>query len=324
VKLIRGQHNLRPGYRGCVLTIGNFDGLHLGHQAVLAQLIEKSQQLGLPGYIAIFEPYPQEYFASQGRVKGPPARLTRLREKLQSMRRYAVDRVLCLRFNRAFATMTAEDFIEQLLVRQLGVRCLIVGDDFRFGAGRQGDLALLQGAGKRFGFQVVNMHTFYIDNERVSSTRIRDALAQGDLNTASKLLGRPYHISGRIVHGDKRGRQLGFPTANIYLHRHVSPLRGVFAVSVYGLDKEPVDGVANVGVRPSVDGQRCVLEVHLLDFDQDVYGHHVQVVFLARLRDERRFDSLDLLKRQIDLDVQQAHNLFNDKSEQIQHLRVKC
>ncbi len=324
MKLIRGQHNLRPGHRGCVLTIGNFDGLHLGHQAVLAQLIEKSQQLGLPGYIAIFEPYPQEYFASQGRVKGPPARLTRLREKLQSMRRYAVDRVLCLRFNRAFATMTAEDFIEQLLVRQLGVRCLIVGDDFRFGARRQGDLALLQGAGKRFGFQVVNMHTFYIDNERVSSTRIRDALAQGDLNTASKLLGRPYHISGRIVHGDKRGRQLGFPTANIYLHRHVSPLRGVFAVSVYGLDKEPVDGVANVGVRPSVDGQRCVLEVHLLDFDQDVYGHHVQVVFLARLRDERRFDSLDLLKRQIDLDVQQAHNLFNDKSEQIQHLRVKC
>jgi len=326
MQLIRGHHNLRDRHRGSVVTIGNFDGVHLGHQAVLAQLVEKSQQLGLPGVIVMFEPYPQEFFGVQrsGNKNEPPARLTRLREKLQSLRRYAVDRVLCLRFDQAFANMTADDFIEHLLVGHLGVRCLIVGDDFRFGYRRQGDLKLLKAAGERFGFQVVNMHTFYVDTDRVSSTRIRAALSMGDLNTASKLLGRPYHMSGRIVHGEKRGRVLGFPTANIYLHRHVSPLRGVYAVSVFGLDREPVDGVANIGVRPSVNGQQCLLEVHLLDFDEEVYGRHVQVVFVARLRDERRFESLDLLKQQIGIDVQQARALFVDNGAQIQRLRVKC
>ena len=171
---------------------------------------------------------------------------------------------------------------------------------------------------------MVNMHTFNIDGDRVSSTRIREALNKGDLNTASKLLGRPYHMSGRIVHGDKRGRQIGFPTANIYLHRHVSPLRGVFAVSVFGLEREPIDGVANIGVRPSVDGSACLLEVHMLNFDGDVYGRHVQVVFLARLRDERRFESVAALQLQIGADVQQARTLFADQGEQIRHLQVKC
>jgi riboflavin kinase/FMN adenylyltransferase len=324
VELIRGQYNLRARHQGSVVTIGNFDGVHLGHQAVLAQMVEKSQQLGVPGVIIMFEPYPQEFFAAQAGAGQAPARLTRLREKLQSLRRYAVDRVLCLRFNRDFAALTAEEFIVQLLVGQLGVRCLIVGDDFRFGYRRQGDLTMLKAAGQRYGFQVVNMHTFNIDGDRVSSTRIREALDQGDLNTASKLLGRPYHMSGRIVHGDKRGRQIGFPTANIYLHRHVSPLRGVYAVSVFGLEGEPIDGVANIGVRPSVDGSQCLLEVHLLDFTGDIYGRHVQVVFIARLRDERRFESVDALQQQIGADVRQARALFTDQGEQISHLRVKC
>lgn len=324
MELIRGQHNLRARHHGSVVTIGNFDGVHLGHQAVLAQMVEKSQQLGVPGVIVMFEPTPQEFFAARNGSAQAPARLTRLREKLQSLRRYAVDRVLCLHFDRQFAAQIAEDFIDTLLVKQLGVRCLIVGDDFRFGYRRQGDLAMLQAAGERHGFQVVNMHTFNIDGHRVSSTRIREALDKGDLNTASKLLGRPYHMSGRIVHGDKRGHQIGFPTANIYLHRHVSPLRGVYAVSMFGLEREPIDGVANIGIRPSIDGTECLLEVHLLDFDGDIYGRHVQVVFLARLRDERRFESMAALQQQIGIDVQQARTLFNDQGEQISHLRVKC
>ena len=322
MELIRGQHNLRARHHGSVVTIGNFDGVHLGHQAVLAQMVEKSQQLGVPGVILMFEPTPQEFFSARNGSLQAPARLTRLREKLQSLRRYAVDRVLCLRFDQRLAEQTAGDFIDELLVKQLGVRCLIVGDDFRFGYRRQGDLAMLKSAGERHGFQVVNMHTFNIDGDRVSSTRIRQALELGDLNTASKLLGRPYHMSGRIVHGDKRGRQIGFPTANIYLHRHVSPLRGVYAVSVFGLEREPIDGVANIGVRPSVDGTECLLEVHLLDFDGDIYGRHVQVVFLSRLRDERRFESVEALKQQIAVDVQQARTLLSDQGEQISHLRI--
>jgi riboflavin kinase/FMN adenylyltransferase len=246
-----------------------------------------------------------------------------LREKLQSIQRYAVDRVLCLHFNEGFASLGAEDFIEQLLVGQLGVRCLIIGDDFRFGYRRRGNLAMLQDAGEQHGFQVINMHTFNIDGDRVSSTRIREALCEGDLNTASKLLGRPYHISGRIVHGDQRGRRLGFPTANIYLHRQVSPLRGVFAVSVYGLDHEPIDGVANIGVRPSVDGQQCLLEVHLIDFVGDIYGRHVKVMFIERLRDERRFETLEALKYQIAQDVKQARTLFESNSEEIRRMRIE-
>ena len=327
MELIRGRHNLRERHRGCVVTIGNFDGVHLGHQAVLSQLVDKSQQLGVPGLIIMFEPHPQEYFASlisePTQRNNPPARLTRFREKLQSLQHYAVDRVLCLQFNEAFARLSAEEFIDQLLVGQLDVRCLIIGDDFRFGHRRQGDLAMLQRAGSRYGFQVVNMHTFNIDGGRVSSTRVREALSAGDLNTAGKLLGRPYHMAGRIVHGDKRGRRLGFPTANIYLRRQVSPLRGVFAVTVFGLDHEPIDGVANIGVRPSVDGQQCLLEVHLIDFVGDIYGRHVRVMFIERLRDERRFETLDALKRQIAADVKQARTLFESNGELIRQMRIE-
>ncbi len=304
MELIRGLHNVRPPHHGCVATIGNFDGVHLGHQAVLGQLAEKAAELALPALVMTFEPYPQEFFSTDA----APPRLTRLREKLLILRRYALDRVLCLRFNAALAAMEPEAFIEQVLIGQLGVRYLVIGDDFRFGRARRGDLAMLQAFGREHGFQVVRMHTFDIDGQRVSSTLIREALSRGDLARADTMLGRDYRMAGRVVRGDQRGRRIGFPTANIYLHRQVSPLTGVYAVEVFGLQEEPLPGVANIGSRPTVDGARCLLEVHLLDFDADIYGRHVQVSFVKKLRDEQRFDSLDALKTQITRDEAQARD----------------
>ncbi len=306
MELIRGLHNLRARHRGCAVTIGNFDGVHLGHQAVLAELAERAAELGLPMVVMIFEPQPQEFFAPER----APARLTRLREKLEALRRYAVERVLCLRFDRALASLTAEEFIQRVLIEGLDVRYLVVGDDFRFGKGRSGDFKLLQEVGEREGFPVVNMHTFAIGGERVSSTRVRDALAQGDLEMAESLLGRPYRMSGRVAHGDRRGRGIGFPTANIHLHRDKSPLQGVYAVELFGLEHEPLPGVANLGSRPTVDGTRLQLEVHLFDFDQDIYGRNVHVNFLQHIRDERKFESFDALREQIDRDAEQAREFF--------------
>lgn len=307
MELIRGVHNLRPRHRGCVATIGNFDGVHLGHQAVLGQLAQKADQLGLPTLVITFEPQPQEFFAPGA----APARLTRFREKLQALRRYSVDRVLCVRFDQRFAALSAESFIQGLLVDKLGVRYLVVGDDFRFGTRRAGDFEMLRQAGERHGFRAVNMHAFVIDGERVSSTRIRAALAAGDLGTAEKLLGRPYRMCGRVAHGDKRGRGLGFPTANIYLHRNKTPVQGVYAVEMFGLEREPVQGVANVGNRPTVDGTRSLLEVHLFDFDEDIYGRYVNVDFLHKIRAERRFGSFEALTQQIRRDVEQARAFFS-------------
>lgn len=308
MELIRGLYNLRPRHRGAVVTIGNFDGVHLGHQAVLGQLAEKAAELHVPAVVVTFEPQPREFFA-----KGPiPARLTRLREKVQALRRYAVDRVVCLRFNHALASMPAEEFIQKLLVEGLGVRYLVVGDDFRFGRARQGDFTMLQAAGARHGFQVVHMHSFSVDGVRVSSSNIRTALAAGDLSTAEKLLGRPYRMSGRVAHGDKRGRQLGFPTANIHLHRNTTPLQGIFTVEVFGLDREPIEGVASVGTRPTFDGTRTLLEVYLLDFDAQIYGRYVQVEFLHKLRDEWRFESTEALRKRIEMDVREAREFFTN------------
>lgn len=306
MELVRGWHNLKPRHRGCVATIGNFDGVHLGHQAVIGQLAEKAQELGLPTLIIVFEPQPQEFFNPDNAVP----RLTRLREKLQVLRRYSVDRVLCLRFDAKFAALEPEVFIQHLLVNDLGVRYLVVGDDFRFGNKRRGDFAMLQQAGSQHGFQVVNMHTVTIDGERVSSTRIRTVLANADLATAEKLLGRPYRMSGRVAHGDKLGRTLGFPTANIHLHRQATPVKGVYAVEVFGLKTEPLAGAANVGTRPTVGGARTLLEVYLLDFSDDIYGAYVHVNFLHKLRDEQHFDSLDELKRWIHKDVADVRQFF--------------
>jgi len=306
MQIIRGIHNLRPEHRGCVATIGNFDGVHLGHQAVLGQLAEKADELCLPLTVVTFEPQPQEYF----RPEAAPPRLTRLREKVQALRRYAVDRMLVLRFDAAFAAREPRDFMERVLVGGLGVRYLVIGDDFRFGRRRAGDFDMLVAAGREHGFEVVNMHTFSLDAERVSSTRVRAALAAGDLNEAEKLLGRPYRMCGRVAHGDKLGRSIGFPTANIHLHRKATPLRGVFAVELYGVHGEPLPGVANLGTRPTAGGLRTLLEVHLFDFDADIYGAHVHVEFLHRLRDERRFDSFDALRAQIAIDARQAREFL--------------
>ncbi len=306
MELIRGAHNLRPRHQGCVATIGNFDGVHLGHQAVLGQLAQKGAELRLPAVVITFEPQPQEFFAPD---RAPP-RLTRFREKLQALNRYAVDRVLCIRFDQRFSKVSAETFIDRLLIGGLGVRYLVVGDDFHFGHQRRGDFDMLARAGAEHGFPVVNMHTFRIDGERVSSTRVREALASGNLGHAEQLLGRPYRMSGRVARGDQRGRTIGFPTANLHLHRRSTPLQGVYAVEVFGLDPEPLPGVANVGNRPTVDGTRSLLEVHLLDFSQDIYGRYVHVDFLQRIRDELRFDSFEALKQQILLDAQTARDYF--------------
>jgi riboflavin kinase/FMN adenylyltransferase len=304
--LIRGIHNLRPRHRGCAATIGNFDGVHLGHQAVLGQLSDRAGELRLPVTVITFEPQPREYFTPEQ----VPPRLTRLREKVEALRRFGVDRVLCLRFNDHLAGLPPEEFIRIILLEGLDVKYLVVGDDFRFGRDRAGDFDLLERVGASRGFPVVTMHSFSIGGVRVSSTRVREALEAGDLATAESLLGRPYRMSGRVAHGDKRGRTIGFPTANIYLHRTATPVQGVFVVELFGLEGEPVRGVANVGNRPTVDGTRSLLEVHLFDFHRDIYGCHVQVEFLHKLRPERRFESFDALKRQIEEDAARARDWF--------------
>ncbi|MGD2113372.1 MAG: bifunctional riboflavin kinase/FAD synthetase, partial [Gammaproteobacteria bacterium] len=248
----------------------------------------------------------QEYF----RPDTAPPRLTRFREKVEALRRFGVDRLFCLRFDRHLAGLTAEAFIRLILVDGLGVRYLVVGDDFRFGRERTGTFEQLKQAGAVHGFPVVNMHTFDINGTRVSSTRIRTALEAGDLAAAESLLGRPYRMSGRVAHGDKRGRTIGFPTANIHLHRSATPVAGVFAVEMFGPPGEPLPGIANVGNRPTVDGTRSLLEVHLFDFDADIYGCHVQVEFLHKLRDERHFESFPALQQQIVRDVARARGWF--------------
>ena len=306
MELISGLHNLKAKHQPCVATIGNFDGVHLGHQAVLGQLAEKGAALDLPTTLITFEPQPPEFFM---RDKAP-ARLTSFREKFVTLNRYAIDQVLVLHFNNGLANMEAADFIRRILIEGLNVRHLVVGDDFRFGKDRKGDFALLEQAGREHDFSVVSMTSFRVDGERVSSTGIRSALAEGDFDRAERLLGRHYHMTGIVAHGDKRGRQWGFPTANIRMQRKVIPLRGVFAVEVFGLERGPVFGVANLGTRPTIDGMRTLLEVHLFDFSDDIYGKRINVVFRHKIRDEVRFDSFEELKEQIGKDVISAREYF--------------
>lgn len=307
MQLVRGSHNLRPAHRGCVATIGNFDGVHLGHRAVFAAMKARALAMGLPATVIIFEPQPLEFF----RPAESPARLTRLREKLAAIADCGIDRVLLLEFGAQLASQSADDFIAKVLVEGLGVRHLYVGDDFRFGKDRVGNFGLLQQAGSEHGFDVESLESVVHLDQRVSSTVIRQALADGDLKRAEHWLGRPYAICGRVAHGDKRGRTIGFPTLNVDLHRRVSPLRGVFAVRVGGIDEQPLPGVANIGNRPTVAGDdRFLLEVHLFDFARQVYGAHVEVVFVERIRDEKKFDSFDQLRRQIQADAAQARDIL--------------
>lgn len=306
MELIFGLHNLRAAETPCVATIGNFDGVHLGHQAVIGQLAEKAAAMNLPTTLITFEPTPAEFFAQDK----APARLSTFREKYVTLKRFAIDRVLVLPFNERLSSMQAEDFISRILIQGLDVRYLVVGDDFRFGKNRAGNFELLQQSGRENSFAVVSMPSFCVDGERVSSSGIRSALAEGDFDRAERLLGRYYHMTGKVAHGDKRGRQWGFPTANINMKRKVIPLRGIFAVEVFGLDREPVFGVANLGTRPTVGGMRTLLEVHLFDFNDEIYGRRINVIFRHKIREEVRFDSFDALKAQIGRDVISAREYF--------------
>jgi riboflavin kinase/FMN adenylyltransferase len=302
MQLVRGLQNLRPQHRGCVATIGNFDGVHRGHQAILARLRERAVELGLPTCVVIFEPQPREFFAPET----APARLTRLRDKLELLAGEGVDLVLCLAFNQRLRKLSAAEFVDTILVDGLGVKHLEVGDDFRFGCDRMGDFDFLQQAGVTQGFTVEAAQTVVIDGVRVSSTKIRDALAAADFALAERLLGRPFQITGRVLHGQKLARQLGTPTANVQLKRRRVPFTGVYLVSTE-IDGQTWPGVANIGVRPTVAGDgNAHLEIHILDFTGDLYDRRLTVAFHQKLRDEQRFASLEALKTAINADVATA------------------
>jgi riboflavin kinase / FMN adenylyltransferase len=293
------------------LTIGNFDGVHLGHQAMLTRLNDAANRLGLAACVMTFEPHPREFFAPDQ----APTRLTSLREKLELLAKSKVDCVRVYRFNYDFAKISPEEFITRILNKELSVRWLLVGDDFRFGARRAGDFAMLQALSAQNGFEVAEMPSIVVDAQRVSSTGVRQALASGNLNVAKQLLGRPYSISGRVIHGDKLGKKIGFATANIQLKHNRPPLSGIFVVDVCGISKNSPSttypGVASLGVRPTVhENGQPVLEVHLFDFNQEIYGQHLQVNFLHKLRDEEKYTDLKTLTQQIEKDVAQAKNFF--------------
>jgi len=308
LELIRGKHNLRPEHRGSAVTIGNFDGLHLGHRAVLGGLIEAARARALPTVVMSFEPTPREYFMGAA----APPRLARFREKYQALTAQGIDRLFCARFDALMAALSPEDFIREYLVAGLGTRYLVIGDDFRFGRDRAGDFDTLCRAGQHYGFEVADTPTCRVDGLRVSSTAVRQALAEGDLGLATRLLGRHYGMSGRVIEGRRRGRELGFPTANLRPGRRVLPVTGVFAVLVRGVAEHPWPAVANLGVRPTVEGTEPLLEVHLFDFSGDLYGRRITVDFVARLRDEQRFEDLDALAAQMRRDAGQARRILAD------------
>ena len=307
MRLIRGLHNLIRPMAASVVTIGNFDGIHLGHQQVLKQLKLAAVQHKLPGTVIIFEPQPIEFFAP-GKA---PKRLSRFREKLVYLKSKQIDNLLCLKFNRDLAEIQAEDFVKQILVERLNTRHLVIGDDFRFGKNRSGNFQLLQECGEHYGFAVENTDTLLIDGTRVSSTRIRECIQNDDFEQASKLLGRPYSLSGKVCHGRKLGRELGFPTINIKMGDKTLIVKGIFAVSVKGIDNRVLRGVASIGTRPTINGVDTILEVFILDFDQDVYGYSVEVEFLHKIRDEQKFDSLQELKIHIEQDTVKAKQYFD-------------
>jgi len=302
MELIRGIHNLRERHRGCVATIGNYDGVHLGHQHMISAVRAKATELGVPAVVITFEPTPREFF------EGPaaPSRLTRLREKLEALSLYGVDRVVVLRFDRRMQGMGADEFVDRLLVRGLGVRHMVVGHDFHFARRREGTIETLRSAGAAHGFEVEEVGRFLLAGERVSSSLVREALNRGDLDRATRLLGRPYRMAGRVRLGKKLGRTLGYPTANLALQRKVVPLWGIFAVRVSGAGLVDHPAVSSLGTRPTVNGTDPLLEVHLFDYDGSLYGQHLDVDFVARLRDERKFESLDLLVEQMHRDAAAA------------------
>ena len=300
MKLLRDLQLFINLNQGVVATIGNFDGVHLGHQNLIKQLRIKADSLNLPLVLVLFEPQPKEYFHPDK----APARLSTLREKLQALKKCGIDYVYCIKFNKYLAQTPAKDFAHHLFA-DLMISYLFVGQDFRFGKNREGDVALLQQLSVKYSCEVAIYPEFSLMKERVSSTSVRLALQQGDLHQAAQLLGRCYSMCGRVIRGDGRGRKWGIPTANIGLHRLSLPLIGVFVVFLLVKNKK-VYGVANIGNRPTVDGTKSILEVHLLDFNESIYGELVQVFFLQKLRDEVKFTSVEALIGQIHQDITEA------------------
>ncbi|HET7306537.1 MAG TPA: bifunctional riboflavin kinase/FAD synthetase [Gammaproteobacteria bacterium] len=298
MEVIRGLHNLRARHRGSAVTIGNFDGMHLGHQAMLEQLRERARALGVKATVMIFEPAPREFFQGDA----APARLSSLREKCTALAAAGAEQVLVVRFDKAFSSLAPQGFIQRLLIDGLGARYVLVGDDFRFGHRRAGDFATLEQAGAQQGFEVAAVPTIKVDGARVSSTRVRASLARHDFDAARRLLGHEYAICGRVRHGDELGRELGFPTANLALKRRVSPVNGIYVVRVDGIGY----GAASVGTRPTVQGKDRLLEVYLYDFDGGLYGRHLKVEFLHWLRNEVKFPDVETMRKQIVNDAEEG------------------
>jgi riboflavin kinase/FMN adenylyltransferase len=307
--ITRGLETARATSQGCVVAIGNFDGVHLGHQAILARLAERSREMSLPAAVLTFEPQPREYFAPQE----APARLMRLRDKAEMLSAAGVSELRVLRFGAALSAWDGVTFIERVLERALGAKQVVIGTGFRYGRGRGGDVALLRAEGARRGFSVDELPPQDLGGERVSSTRVRAALAAGRMNEARALLGRDYRISGRVIEGTRLGRRLGFPTANIRLHRRVSPVAGIFAVRVSGAGPDRLPGVASVGTRPTVGGVEWLLEVHLFDFDGDLYRWRLAVDLIAKLRDEVHYSDLATMTAQMHRDASQARQLLGTR-----------
>lgn len=306
MKILRGLHS--GDTTPLAVTIGNFDGVHRGHQSMLQQLQQAARARGLQTAVVTFEPHPREFFTPQQ----APARLTSLREKLELFRELGIDRVHVCRFDARFARNSADDFIHALHQR-LHAKFVLIGDDFRFGSGRVGDFALMQRIGERHGFEVAAVRSVLHDGVRISSTAARLALAGGRLNVARDYLGRPYSISGRVVHGDGMGHKLGYPTANVQMKHNLPPLQGIYVVLAHSDGIGVLQGVASLGVRPTVHhNARYVLEVHLFEFAQQIYGRHLRVEFLHKLRDEEKYPDLQTLTRQIALDVNNAKQWFKD------------
>jgi len=312
--LVRRDFSRQPpdfaGSTAHAVTIGNFDGVHLGHQAILAQVNAAARRLGIASCAVTFEPHPRELFSPLS----APTRLSSLREKCELLFEQGIDRVQVLRFNRAFAALSADEFIDRVLVKGLNAKWVMIGDDFCFGAKRSGDFDHLKQAGERLGFEVHAMPTVKAGEGekamRVSSSAVRELLSAGDVGRAARLLGRPYSISGRVVHGDKLGRKLGWPTANVELRHNRPPLTGIYAVRVEGLGR-PLNGVASLGIRPTVTNSGQIkLEVFIFDFDQDIYGRHIRIDFLKKIRDEEKFADLESLKKQIAQDADDARRFL--------------
>ncbi len=316
MKVYRGLPN-EDARMPCALAIGNFDGVHRGHQAMLARMGEAAACLKLSTAVMTFEPHPREYFAALSGDPGKaPTRIANLRDKLQALANAGVDRVIVEHFNAGFAAMAPLDFIERIVVQGMQAKWLIVGEDFRFGAKRAGDIGMLMEAGKRYGFEVEALPTVLNAGTRISSSAVREALACGDFAQVRQMLGQPYAISGRVIHGQKLGRNLGFPTLNLRIAHKRPALSGIFVVQVHGLAEHALPAVASLGIRPTVDDSgRVLLEVHVFDFSQACYGKLVRVEFIAKLRDEEKYQDLATLTAAIERDAQQARDYFRNKGD---------